>query len=80
MGERDAGPGVVGQLSSLKSMAAQVVASSGTPVTSSRGSGLEAVMGLESRPGQQSSEQMRRECKADLLHEHVHYVMSIISV
>ena len=48
-------------LSTLKSMAAQVVASSGTPVTSGMG-GLPGALGLglESKAGQQTTEQMMR--------------------
>lgn len=53
------------QLSSLKSMAAQVVASSGLPVSSSE-SGFEGSMGIENKPGQQSSEQMRRKHKQNM--------------
>ena len=50
----------VGQLSSLKAIAAQAVASSGIPVSTSPVTGLDMGVGLESKAGQQGPEQMRR--------------------
>ncbi len=65
--------GVVGQqLSSLKSIAAQVVASTGTLVTSVSGTGLDMGLSMENKSAHQhSSEQMRRELIAE-----VHYLFT----